>query len=298
MNPLFQALRVVNGAARDADTFVAVMMLDALAGDPDKPHAAIYLITGRQARRLARYAYNITSSAFLPDGTVAALGEWGPVHFLTVSDDRSEELAADRGPLRCIRWIGGSLYVVGCDAQTLRRELDGRWTDFSPSPDQRKAHPFNDMEMVDGFSSSELYAAGCEGVVWWFNGRSWTAVECATNMTLHAVHCAPDGTVWVVGQMGIVLRGRFDRFEIVEQPEPLTDLWSVAVYQGTTRAAGFVALLKLVDGLLAPDSDAMALAESFYDLQVVDGVLWSFGMKDVLKFDGKNWTRIDELDVS
>lgn len=297
MNPLFQALRVVNGSALDEETFCAVMMLDALAGDPDQPHAAIYLVRGRQAQRLARYGYNITSTAFLADGKVAALGEWGPVHFLSETEDVMSEIVASRGPLRCLRSIAGTLFVVGCDAQAFRLCSDGRWEEFSPTPEQRAIYQFNDMEMIDGFSPQELYCAGCEGVIWWFNGTDWTAVESQTNATLHAVHCAPDGTVWAVGQLGLLLKGRFDRFEVIEQPAPLADLWSIAGFHGKLRAAGFAAMMAVEDGILAPDSPAMAVADSFYDLQVAGTVLWSFGMKDVMKYDGKVWTRIDELDV-
>jgi hypothetical protein len=96
----------------------------------------------------------------------------------------------------------------------------------------------------------------------------------------------------------MLLRGRFDRFEVVEQPAPLTDLWAVSAFNGVLRCAGFTALLRLDGEELAPDSAAMERAESFYDLQSVGPVLWSFGMKDVMKFDGHDWIRIDEVEVS
>ncbi|MNG31651.1 hypothetical protein D3C84_1174960 [compost metagenome] len=53
-------------------------------------------------------------------------------------------------------------------------------------------------------------------------------------------------------------------------------------------------------GLFTLDQDKLLAVDfgedspnSCYHLSAADGVLWSIGGKDIMAFDGNNWTRID-----
>ena len=59
---------------------------------------------------------------------------------------------------------------------------------------------------LHGFSPSDVWAVGDDGVALRFDGTEWTKVNSGTSQDLRAVWGAASNDVWVVGEGGIVLR--------------------------------------------------------------------------------------------
>lgn len=296
MLPLTEELRIVNGTARDRTEVVMVFMLDELANEPDEPHSAIYHLKDMVATRLNRYAFNIVSTDFAPDGTIFAIGEWGEVRIFLDGAETEESYDPTRGPMRCVKVIGSDVFACGTALQVFRRR-GGDWDDMSPDAETRAEFVAGNLEAIDGFSETEIYAAGAAGVIWWYDGQDWTPVQCPTNATFHAVTCAEDDRVYLCGQGGVLAVGRTDSFELIDHGRRVNDLWGIAHFDGDVYLAGFQAMLTYDGDALDVVGDAMFMSKFFYDLNVCDGVMWSFGMKTVLRFDGEGWDRITDVDV-
>jgi len=204
-----------------------------------------------------------------------------------------QQLPKERGPLRCIRNIGGKAHVVGMDRQAYRREGENRWVSIDsgarPSADNKTVVGF---ESVDGFGPADIYAVGWDGAIWSFDGTIWTEVDSPTNAVLTNVCCAGDA-VYATGRQGLILRGRGQTWDVVEQDAITDDIWGLAWYQDhlylSTNKAVFI-----VDGdrfrrvAFGPDPPSTC-----FHLSAGGGVLWSIGAKDIMAFDGRSWSRID-----
>ncbi|KMK65246.1 hypothetical protein [Puniceibacterium sp. IMCC21224] len=300
MRPFVPKFRIVNGSAFDATTMILVLMLDELADDPDEPHSTVFLVQGGTARNLAKHLYNVVSTTFGPGGRDDAwgLGQWGQaVRYLGGGAIEETQLPVPRGPMRAITCAGDTLFAVGTALQAFRKRPSGDWEDISVGGTLFEDYDENILEAVAGFAPDEVYAAGSEGIVWWFDGQAWTPIQCMTNAAFHAVTCAEDGVVYLCGQSGIIAKGRRDAFEVLDTEDDLIDLWGIALYDDTLYAAGFTMLLEMVDDVLEIEEIASDMADHFYDIVACDGVLWSFGMSDILRLDGDEWQRLIEVTV-
>jgi hypothetical protein len=199
-----------------------------------------------------------------------------------------------RGAMRGIGSIEGKAYAVGMDRQVYRRDGVDSWTciDHSARP-KAGDDAIVSFEAIDGYSAKEIYAVGREGEIWQYDGVSWRQITSPTNIILTKICCAPDGNVYICGLAGILLRGRHDNWEIIEQEDTEADLWGIAWHADALYLASMNFVYKL-------DGDKLALVDfgadtpgTCFHLSAADGVLWSIGAKDLMAFDGAQWVRID-----
>lgn len=225
-----------------------------------------------------------------PDGNVMVLGS---------KDDHPESIGdtpdgiAARGPLTRVRTIAGKAYAVGMDRQVYRRDDANRWTciDQSARPGPQEVKGF---ESIDGFSADDIYAVGFDGDIFHWNGKAWRQIDSPTNLILTDVCCAADGLVSIVGQMGTIIRGRGDRWEVLDHGGGKAHLWNCAVFQGRLYTTSKSKLLQLgADGKLVSVDFGDDIPSTVFHLAAGDGILLSIGPKDVMSFDGTTWTRID-----
>ena len=182
-----------------------------------------------------------------------ALGEAGQI-FLKGGGEEREELIvktdegpATRGPMRCIRSVGGQTYAVGSDRQVYRRKGPSRWEAFDagcrpesamvekpvekarpkkkpavrpktaplPTPSRTAEQSAIGFEALDGYSPTELYAAGWKGEIWQYDGTKWQPRDSGLSDkdTITHVTCATDGVVYMAGDKGQLLCGRNEKWE-------------------------------------------------------------------------------------
>jgi hypothetical protein len=199
------------------------------------------------------------------------------------------------GLMRAIRGIaGGRAYAVGTGRQAYCRENTGQWRciDQWSQTDSKALTKFS-FESIDGFSEEDIYIVGWEGEIWHYDGKKFKQMQSPTNLGLHQVACAADGLVYIVGKNGILIRGRDDRWEIIEQDKTTADIWGVAWFQGKAYVATTHMVYSLVGNNLEQiDFGKDAIPASCYHLSTADDVMWSIGPEDIVEFDGKNWARI------
>ncbi|OEZ88671.1 hypothetical protein JAB6_07120 [Janthinobacterium sp. HH104] len=229
------------------------------------------------------------------DGSVEASGGG------TVLEESIASCGADpkkRGPLREIRGIAnGRAYAVGTCRQAYVREGEDQWRCIDQSA-QVGDTPITDtsFESIDGYSEQEIYTVGWEGEIWQYDGALFTRQNSPTQLALHKVRCAPDGFVYACGQLGTLLRGRHDQWEMIEHESTQEDLWGMEVFNGQLYVSSTHCVYRLEDGKLRPVDFGDDVPLTCYHLSAADGIMWSIGAKDVMQFDGSTWTRCLRID--
>jgi hypothetical protein len=200
---------------------------------------------------------------------------------------------ARSGDFMDLRLIGDHVYACGMARQVYRRDGDRQWTRV----DQGAVLPPGSMEVVgftsmDGLSEDDFYAVGFEGEIWRCLRGVWNPMDTVTNVVLQCVRVVTPDRIYACGQNGILLRGSGNRWKVLDTPSvEEQELWSIQLFNGEVYLASERALYKLdandvprrLDLKLGPDL-------THGHLHAADGVMWSFGVKDLLLTeDGKTW---------
>jgi hypothetical protein len=220
------------------------------------------------------------------DVVVVGQGEWKEEHVFGKSKEADSSWEFSE-----VREIAGKAYAVDMDRRVFRRDKPGVWTILNAGLPE--AGDEDGLESIHGFSEDDLYAVGWEGQIWHYNGKKWRPVDSPTNVLLNSVVCAGDGYVYACGLAGILLRGKGTQWKAIEQEDVELDLWDVEWFDGKLYVSTMQFLYTLEgDGLELVEFDD-DIPKTCYHLSTRDGVLWSIGAKDVMEFDGKEWTRIE-----
>jgi hypothetical protein len=208
-------------------------------------------------------------------------------------DEAEGTLVGRPGPLRRLVSIAESFIAVGMGRTVLQRESRGRWNEIGPGTLAEDENKVIGFEGVDGYSLEDLYTAGWAGEIWHRAGESWERIDSPTNANLNAVACAPDGSVYIVGDDGsmVVGDGREWRFVDTGRAENLQD---VAEFDGELFVVTDFQILRLTEeGLIAEDRFANGDAPTtcLHLLRAADGII-SLGPKDLFRFSGGFWERI------
>ncbi|MCI5130117.1 MAG: hypothetical protein D3904_01040 [Candidatus Electrothrix sp. EH2] len=188
--------------------------------------------------------------------------------------------------------IDGYAYACGMDRQLFKRVAKGKWMPMhAPTPTQDEVLGFMGM---DGFSETEIYAAGWEGEIWHYNGEKWFQIDSPTSLDLHAVCCAGDGVVYLCGSNGTFIKGRKDKWEVIGDPAFTKDLWDMHWFNDRLYAVTMYDIYELVGNDLKPVDTGDNMPSSCYRLSSADGVMWSVGTRDVFRYDGNKWEDVLE----
>lgn len=299
-----QDFSYIAGAVRYADLAYLALVNDKLAYEMNEHSYLIQWDAGEWCRSKNNFEKNWSTVSICvckyPSEQGIYLGAWGEVLCVGSGDVHEESISTDtsspasRGPLRSVRSIAGQAYAVGMDRQVYRREGSNQWIsiDQGARPQLGNTKPIG-FDAIDGFSANEIYASGRNGEIWYYGGTIWIQIDSPTDLTLANICCAEDGKVYICGSSGVLLRGRGETWELIEH-DLVDDLWGIAWYKGKLYLATRDSLFTLNDNdEIQPVDMGSDKASTCYTLSVADGVLWSIGAKDVIAFDGKQWTRVD-----
>jgi hypothetical protein len=299
---------ISTGAVLESDFLLAVFSNDALVKrDSEDQHCYFGFQRGGQWK-LVEFAWPIRSQALItePARCVISVSSAGNVRRTTPSGGTDEPRVGEasgktvygRTGLFEVREINGLAYAVGTRRAAYRRRAEGVWDCIDA--DCYDADNFDvGFQSIHGFSKSEIYAVGRGGEIWEYDGRHWTLRDSGTNVTLHKVLCAEDGFVYAVGKKGTIVKGRHDRWQILPDIRRGYEFWSIQDHGGrmflTASARVLLELSKA--GTLEPvnfgECDPPTTA---YHLTLGDGGLYSYGAKDIRRFDGQEWHEVLTLD--
>lgn len=191
------------------------------------------------------------------------------------------------GDFRSVSEIGGKAHAVGLCGMVYRLDSLSDWTRI----DQGLPEDFN-IQAIHGNNASDLYAVGRHGHIWHFDGGNWSKDDLPTNVNLTTVKCVPDGTVYLGGHKGILIRGGKNNWELVEHGATTDDIWGLEWFGEHLYVSTMSGLYRLEGDTLEPVDFGDDKPGSTYQLSAIEDLMWSIGRRDVMAYDGKSWTRI------
>lgn len=196
--------------------------------------------------------------------------------------DRKERF----GDIRSLASIRGTGYAVGHGGIVYRLDESG-WT----CVDVDLPEVF-DIECIDGFDAGNMTAVGLRGQLWTSDGKRWLERSSGTNAMLTSVCCAKSGLTYAAGRGGVLLAGGGDVWETVQHDVEET-IWDLAWFQDYLYASTHTGVFRLEVGRgLRPVDFGEVTPATTYQLSAAPGVLWSIGSRDIVSFDGTNWTQV------
>jgi hypothetical protein len=225
-----------------------------------------------------------------------SLSEEGYYSIITAAGNYLGNIPDDSSPapdkprfygFRSLSSVDGMAYAVGLRGMVYRMDEMQKWTridDYLPET--------FDIQALDGFDGSNLFAVGWNGELWRYTDSSWLKEELPTNENLTAVKCGGDGNVYIAGHNGMLLYGRPGIWEVIENECFDSDIWDLEWFENRL----YISTLSGVYVLKGSDIEKVEFSDdkpkSYYQLSTADNVLWSNGEYDIFSYDGIKWTRI------
>lgn len=195
--------------------------------------------------------------------------------------------------LRSLAVIDEVVYACGMGRSVLRRNRCGDWRETGPGVAPGDAGRVVGFEGLAGFSADEIYAVGWGGEIWLRAASAWQRIDSPVSANLNAACCAADGKVYIVGDRGVMLRGRHDVWEVLET-DRTDNLMDVACFNGIVYVTTDFEILAWRDETLVAedaflDDDPPATC---LHLLTAEDALVSMGPKDLFRLQNNVWERL------
>jgi hypothetical protein len=224
------------------------------------------------------------------------------------------------GRMTHVRQIGGTLFACGDGGQIYRRTKatfgDERYEHMDPTllddPDARLEALLNNPHSeaahmksyfcINGPSEDDIYVCGTRGTLLHSRGGAFESLRHITQAALINILVENEKIIWICGRDGTLLTGNArDGFRHAVASGSGSQLFSsMTMHDGKIYLASSAnprGLFVYQDGRF--NQVRSGLKPDIHDVHTVDsvgGVLWVVGSKDILRFDGKTWERIDHVD--
>ncbi len=248
------------------------------------------------------------------EGFTAVLSEEGDIFLSGNTDSYFEKIpesgvrspgAKGWGYMRHIQQIGDHLYACGASGQVYKRVGPDQWVHMDDGILQEPRQPKDTedrywLTCIGGPSEHEIYAVGDYGLIFFWDGNTWTRIDCPERKCLGKFHIESSDRIWICGHKGVLLLGNHrDGFVNVSPTEELL-FTSITMFQKEIYLASDQGLYRFEEkqrrlrkvktpGLNPPHTDSHYLGAK-------DGVLWSVGVKDIVWTDGTTWHRVQHPD--
>ncbi len=211
-----------------------------------------------------------------------------------------EKKGPQRGGVLNIHAIDGVVYGVGWGRSVCKREGPNHWVPVwnklpIPKVKSRPGRRDYGFQTIDGFSGSDIYAAGGQGDVWHYDGKAWKQISFPSNMRIYNVCCGGDGFVYIAGHGGEVFRGRGDKWTKI--CDGIAAYWfkDMVWYQDKVWATNDYGICAFNEkGEQKLDLPDFVRSSTGYMAQG-DGVLVIAGMYGASMHDGKEWKSLVDL---
>lgn len=242
-----------------------------------------------------------------PEPFISIMGPQGDI-FISSPRGNTSELIDDsdvgpnaRGMLRDMQFVGDHLFATGMGRQIYKRMWgadaiqNGYWIHVDKNVLPKTPSPeIIGYCSIGGYDEDEIYVVGWSGEIRWYNGRKWNKVDTPTNLKLERVICAPNGKVFALGQSAIMIKGRKDKWELIDHSVFSEQIWGATWFSGEIWLNTELGIFRIDDREeIIPVKINIDGPLSFRWLDSAENVLWSFGPNHLLRTkDGIHWDQI------
>lgn len=196
--------------------------------------------------------------------------------------------------IRSVKTIADTIYAVGMRRQVYKRSKENVWMNI----DDEVAYQGDDIAVgfntIGGFNVEELYAAGLNGEIWGYDGGKWNEIQSPTNVHLHSICCASDKNVYIGGNSGLFIRGRYNAWDILDSNIEET-IWDIHCFGDILYLLTNNGVYRYVDQELEKIKDNLLDYEGFVRISSSNDRLWVFGQKKIVQYDGLSWSEFDTV---
>ncbi len=240
------------------------------------------------------------------EGQVGSMQDDDYLHYERIEGSGvHNETAQNWGYLNRLRYLYGTLYAIGNSGQVYQRLGKDQWEHMdagllqSPITTDRPIREMIDLNDIGGPASDDLYACGDFKNLWHWDGAIWKRISLPEGISyLQEICVVSKDEIYVCGYNGCLLKGNSqDGFKDVSDIEDNDAFLSVHRFDDKLLLATATGL-HTYDGKKIEEyfTGLKPELKDAHQLDSADGVLWSFGYKDLAYFDGKKWTRVDHPD--
>lgn len=237
------------------------------------------------------------SSCFKPEEKWVFINSQGNVYSTGGGEDDDESSILSAGNkyfsvLKCID--NGYVYAVGPGRKVVKRQRKNKWISIDSPSMKPKKKEFEDsgFSAIDGFSDTDLYASGGAGDLWHFDGQRWTFINLGTNVVLENICCSSDGNVYIITNANVLIVGRNDRWEILDQEIGEEILEEMVCYKGTVYISSHKKLYEIKKKKIVDTKLKLPKMDSYSHLAEGDGILLLAGIHCAYFYDGKKWHKV------
>ena len=239
------------------------------------------------------------SSEDVPELICFVLGRDGDVLVATKQGFHEEEIEyngknpLDFGPLQDINIIGHSAFAVGMGRQVYKRVGRQKWISFEAGIQDPPDDSIVGFNSISGSDEDEMYAVGWGGEIWLYRENSWTQLDSPTNLILNCVTISSNKDVFICGKSGVIIKGRFNSWNMVDYEGPVTDWITMTWFKEKLYLGDGYGLFSLddtrLDEIIIPGEPKVPInsLSSTEDLLVATGSDCAFSTRD-----GVNWIRL------
>jgi hypothetical protein len=194
------------------------------------------------------------------------------------------------GELFRIRAIANSVYACGQSSQIYKLQSGG-WTHFDQGILDLGAETLED---IDGSAPDDIYAVGLLGTIAHYDGRAWRLLDSPTNQHLSNVRCVSRDEIYICGNNGTVFRGNQHAWTFIGEPASEVSYWGMDLFNGELYLAHSGGIVKHDGQNLVSVHVQLETKRklTFHRLHANDGLLFSFGVDDLVYFDGQTWREV------
>jgi photosystem II stability/assembly factor-like uncharacterized protein len=294
-------------------SFIGVAVVDqdraVLVADHDQstedfiPFGAMSRWTTRWENRTFNFFAVDVCVAHDPDRSLLIVGNHGTVIRRGADDsseehiDRSTDGPGSFGAIRAVSTIDQHAYAVGMRRQVYRCNGPSEWVRIDEGVRvDLSADASICFNSIAGFNRADIYAAGDNGEIWHYDDQTWSQCTSPTGHRISKVVCAGDGHVYLLGQEGLLVKGRLNDWTVLEQTATGEGFHDACWFKDKLYACTANGLWVLNDGALtAVDIGQHETRRSscFEHLDANDDCIWSAGAKMLLRsMDGVTWEEL------
>lgn len=265
-------------------------------------------------------------TAFIPDAVddwwPCTLSEEGEVEFMDGKNSFVEKIpgagvysddAEGWGYLSDLQQIGEHLYATGYSGQVYKRLAKNHWVHMDGGilqPIGLQSDNYS-IQVINGPHENAIYVAGCRSLPFYpvrasfWDGCKWQDLvlpEVAERIT--NIYVESESRIWMCGANGTLLLGNAaDGFNSLSSINDNQLFLSICKYKNKIYLGSNMGLFRY-----DPSNHSAGIQRVITNLSLelqdsnivdaVDNVLWSIGSKDIARFDGTNWERINHPDNS